>query len=167
MAEIELKFTVNGENKTLVTNPVKTLLSVLRDDLGLKGAKEACGQGDCGTCVVVMDNKAVNSCLVLAGQAQGTSIITVEGLAVNDVLHPLQKAFIDHWAFQCGFCTSGMLMSVYALLLANSKPTAEEVREAISGNLCRCTSYAEIVEAVLSVADGVEPVLRTEVLDAK
>ena len=167
MAEIELKFTVNGENKTLVTNPVKTLLSVLRDDLGLKGAKEACGQGDCGTCVVVMDNKAVNSCLVLAGQAQGTSIITVEGLAVNDVLHPLQKAFIDHWAFQCGFCTSGMLMSVYALLLANSKPTAEEVREAISGNLCRCTSYAEIVEAVLSVTDGVEPALRTEVLDAK
>jgi len=167
MAEIELKFTVNGENKTLVTNPVKTLLSVLRDDLGLKGAKEACGQGDCGTCVVVMDNKAVNSCLVLAGQAQGTSIVTVEGLAINDVLHPLQKAFIDHWAFQCGFCTSGMLMSVYALLLANSKPTAEEVREAISGNLCRCTSYAEIVEAVLSVADGVEPVLRTEVLDAK
>jgi len=167
MAEIELKFTVNGENKTLVTNPVKTLLSVLRDDLGLKGAKEACGQGDCGTCVVVMDNKAVNSCLVLAGQAQGTSIVTVEGLAVNDVLHPLQKAFIDHWAFQCGFCTSGMLMSVYALLLANSKPTAEEVREAISGNLCRCTSYAEIVEAVLSVTDGVEPALRTEVLDAK
>ena len=154
MPEIMVRFTVNKRPVSVKTEPTRTLLNVLRDDLKLKGAKEACGQGDCGACVVVMDGKAVNSCLVLIAQAEGADIITVEGLAENGKLHPLQEHFIENWAFQCGYCASGMLMSAYALLLKNPNPTREEIQDAISGNLCRCTGYHEIMEAIeASAAD--------------
>jgi carbon-monoxide dehydrogenase small subunit len=148
MTKITLSFNVNGEPREVTTSPTSTLLSVLRDELKLKSPKEACGQGDCGACVVLMDGKAINSCLVLAAQAQGAEVLTIEGLAQHGKLHPLQQNFIDNWAFQCGYCTSGMLMSVYGLLLENPKPTREEIKTAISGNLCRCTGYEEIIEAV-------------------
>jgi carbon-monoxide dehydrogenase small subunit len=152
MGKMEVHFTVNGRSEKVTTKVGRTLLHVLRDDIGLKGAKEACGQGDCGACVVVMDGRAVNACLVLAVQAEGAEILTVEGLAVKGELHSLQKHFIERWAIQCGYCTPGMLMSAYALLLENADPSPDDVREAISGNLCRCTSYEEIVEAVSCAA---------------
>jgi aerobic carbon-monoxide dehydrogenase small subunit len=150
--EQRINFTVNGKPIEIHTDPARTLLSVLRDDLKLKGAKEACGQGDCGACVVLMDGDAVNSCLVFAGQVEGAEVITVEGLEKDGELHPLQQQFIEKWAFQCGYCTPGMLISAYALLLKNPSPTTEEIRVAISGNLCRCTGYSEIVEAVDAAA---------------
>jgi carbon-monoxide dehydrogenase small subunit len=152
MAEITVSFSVNGKLVEIITEPGQTLLSVLRDELKLKGAKEACGQGDCGACVVLMDGDAVNSCLVLAAQAEGAELITVESLAENGELHSLQKNFVDKWAFQCGYCTAGMLMSAYALLLKNPDPTQDEIRAAISGNLCRCTGYHEITEAIEATA---------------
>lgn len=153
MAEFEIHLNVNGALRTIKTEPCKTLLALLRKDLGLYGVKEGCGQGDCGTCVVVMDGQAVNACLVLAAQAEGSEILTIEGLARKDVLHPLQHQFAENWAFQCGYCTSGMLMSSYSLLLHNPDPTDSEIREAIEGNLCRCTSYRAIVDAVQASAD--------------
>ncbi len=152
MAETVLRFQVNGQLVEITTEPSRTLLSILRDDLKLKGAKEACGQGDCGACVVLMNGKAVNSCLILAPQAEGAEVMTVEGLAVDDQLHPLQQNFIENWAFQCGYCTAGMLMSAYALLLKNPDPTEDEIKAAIAGNLCRCTGYHEIAEAISAAA---------------
>ena len=152
MTEIFVKFSLNGKPVEVKTEPGQTLLSVLRDDLNIKSPKEACGQGDCGACVVLMDGKAVNSCLVLIAQIQDTEILTIEGLAENGELHPLQQNFIDNWAFQCGYCTSGMLMSVYGLLRVNPQPTREEIKAAIAGNLCRCTGYQEIIEAVEETA---------------
>ena len=153
-----VKFTVNNAAVEIETEPSRTLLSVLRDDLKLKGAKEACGQGDCGACVVLLDGKAVNACLVLAAQVEGKKIMTVEGLAANGQLHPLQQLFIDNWAFQCGYCTSGMLMSAYALLQNNPDPDPSEIRAAIAGNLCRCTGYHEIIEAVGEAAEKFQQV---------
>jgi len=158
MTAINVKFTVNDNPVEVKTAPTRTLLSILRDDLKLKGAKEACGQGDCGTCVVLVDGEAVNSCLVLAAQAEGTHVLTVEGLASNGQLHPLQRHFIENWAFQCGYCTSGMLMAAYALLLKNPQPNSDEIRAAIAGNLCRCTGYHEIIEAVDEAADELQQV---------
>lgn len=152
MAETVLRFQVNGQLVEITTEPSRTLLSILRDDLKLKGAKEACGQGDCGACVVLMNGKAVNSCLILAPQAEGAEVMTVEGLAADDQLHPLQQNFIENWAFQCGYCTAGMLMSAYALLLKNPDPTEDEIKAAIAGNLCRCTGYHEIAEAISAAA---------------
>ena len=148
MPEITLNFTVNDQPVEVTTEPTRTLLSVLRDDLKLKGAKEACGQGDCGACVVLIDGQANNACLVLAAQAEGTQVMTVEGLAENGKMHALQEQFIENWAFQCGYCTAGMLMSAYALLLKNPDPTPDEIRAAIAGNLCHCTAYHEIIEAI-------------------
>ena len=148
MTEIKVGLTVNGKKVEVMTSPTRTLLSVLRNDLKLKSSKEACGQGDCGACVILMNGKAVNSCLVLVAQAQGAEVLTIEGLADHGKLHPLQQNFIDNWAFQCGYCTSGMLMSVYGMLLDNPQPTREDIKTAISGNLCRCTGYEEIIEAV-------------------
>jgi carbon-monoxide dehydrogenase small subunit len=163
MAEINLSFTVNDRAVRVSTEPTRTLLSVLRDELKLKGAKEACGQGDCGACVVLLDGEVVNSCLVLAIQAEGSQIVTVEGLASNGQLHPLQQNFIENWAFQCGYCTAGMLISSYALLLDNPNPNPEEIRAAISGNLCRCTGYHEIIEAVgKTAADLQQPGIKSE-----
>ncbi len=152
MSKSEVHLTVNGTGHRLLTEPRRTLLKLLREDLGLTGAKEGCEVGDCGACVVVMNGAAVNACLVLAGQCEGAQILTVEGLAQTGQLHPLQRHFAEKWAFQCGFCTSGMLMSCYALLLSNANPSADEIREAIAGNLCRCTSYRAVVEAVQAAA---------------
>ena len=153
MAELEVTFTVNGQRRTVITPPHRTLLDLLREDLSLTGTKEACGQGDCGACVVVMNGKAVNSCLVLAPQAQGSEVLTVESLAADGKLHPIQQAFAEKWGFQCGFCTPGMLMSTYALLLHNPEPTRAEVKAALSGNLCRCTGYTPIFDSVEYAAE--------------
>jgi len=145
---------VNGESYEVAVDPQTILLDVLREKLGLNGAKKACDFGNCGSCTVLMDGKPVLSCLILAIDAQGKEILTVEGMAKNGQLHPLQRAFIDHGAIQCGFCTPGMLLSAKALLDENTQPTAEEVRQSISGNLCRCTGYHKIVEAILDVAQS-------------
>lgn len=153
---VTIHLTINGTPRALSVDPCKTLLRLLREDCGLLSVKQGCGQGDCGTCVVVLDGQAVNSCLVLAAQADSAEIVTLEGLAQDGVLHPLQRQFVEKWAFQCGFCTAGMLMSAYALLLRNPHPTAEEVRTAIEGNLCRCTSYRTIIEAVLAATADLE-----------
>ena len=148
--EITLK--VNGASHKVNVAPRQTLLEVLRDELDLTGVKLGCEEGDCGVCTVLVDGKAVNSCLMLAIQAQGKEITTIEGLATKDGLHPLQQAFIDHFAVQCGFCTPGMILTAKALLDENPQPTEEEVRVALSGNLCRCGGYVKIVEAVLAAS---------------
>lgn len=149
---IELR--INGDLYEVAIDPRRTLVEVLRDDLDLTGTKESCGDGDCGACTVLMDGKPVNSCLTLALEAQGKDILTIEGLAQNGKLHPVQQAFIDYFAVQCGFCTPGMILSATALLDRNPHPTEDEVRKAISGNLCRCTGYVKIVEAILAVAEA-------------
>ncbi len=146
--------TVNGESHDVVMEPRMTLLDVLRDNLGLTGAKKGCDLGNCGSCTVLVDGKPVLSCLLLAIEAQGKDIVTIEALAQNSQLHPLQQAFIDYSALQCGFCTPGMILSAKALLDKNPQPTKDEVKEAISGNLCRCTGYTEIIEAILKVAQN-------------
>ena len=143
---------VNGEDFDLYTAPHRTLLEVLRDELGLTGTKEGCGTGDCGACTVIMDGRAVISCLVLAPEAAGRQITTIESLASDGRLHPIQQAFIDHAAAQCGYCTPGIIMSIKALLDTNPSPTLEEVRVGIAGNLCRCTGYAKIYQAIDAAA---------------
>ncbi len=148
-----ITLTVNGEQHDVVVEPQMTLLDVLRDDLKLTGAKKGCDIGNCGSCTVLTDGKPVLSCLLLAIEAQGKNIVTIEGLARDGQLHPLQQAFIDYAALQCGFCTPGMILSAKALLDRNPNPTELEVKEAISGNLCRCTGYTKIIEAVLAAAD--------------
>ena len=149
---IELK--INGDVHEVAIDPRRTLVEVLREDLDLTGTKESCGDGDCGACTVLMDGKPVNGCLVLALEAQGKDITTIEGIASNGKLHPVQQAFIDHFAIQCGFCTPGMIISSVALLGRNPHPTEDEVRKAIAGNLCRCTGYVKIVEAILATAQA-------------
>ena len=150
--EYRVKFTVNGAPVELSVPANRTLLSVLRDDLALTGTKEGCGAGECGACTVIMDGLAVNACLILAPELNGKRIETVEGLANGDELSPLQESFIEHMALQCGFCTPGMLMSAEALLRENPHPTHDEIVCAMSGNLCRCTAYKKIVEAIEDVA---------------
>jgi carbon-monoxide dehydrogenase small subunit len=143
---------VNGDSYTKVVKGNTLLVNVLRDDLDLTGTKKGCELGDCGSCTVLMDGKPVDSCLVLAVEADGREIITIEGLAKNEELDKLQESFVNNAAVQCGYCTPGMLMSAKALLTRNSHPTEQEVREAIAGNLCRCTGYVNIVKAVLDAA---------------
>jgi len=143
-----ITMTVNGEPVEAAVEPNRTLVQFLREDLGLTGTKHGCGLGDCGACTVILDGKPVNSCLVLAVQANGREVLTIEGLAENGELHPIQQAFVNNGAVQCGFCTPGMILSAKALLDENPKPTETEIRTAISGNLCRCTGYQKIVEAV-------------------
>lgn len=143
---------INGESVEVYTEPWKTLQDVLRDELNLTGLKEGCESGHCGCCTIVIDGKAVRSCLILVPQAVGRDIHTIEGLATKDGLHPLQQAFIDHFAVQCGFCTPGMIMTAKALLDENPKPTEDEVREAIAGILCRCTGYVKPIEAIMAAA---------------
>jgi len=148
----ELKFVVNGEPRELWIEPKTLLVQVLRDELGLTGTKRGCDSGSCCACTVVMDGKAVKSCSMLALQATGKEIITIEGLANGPVLHPIQEAFIDNWAFQCGFCTSGRIMAAKAFLDETPEPTHEEVQIAMDGHLCRCTGYNMINEAVEDAA---------------
>jgi carbon-monoxide dehydrogenase small subunit len=147
-----IKLKVNGEFYEVAVHQHRTLAEVLREELDLIGTKEACNQGDCGSCTVIMDGKTVVSCLTLAVEAEGKEIQTVEGLAKDGELSPLQQSFVDHGAIQCGFCTPGTLMSAKALLDENSKPTEEEVRAGIAGNICRCTGYTKIVEAILAAS---------------
>jgi len=146
--EIKIEFTLNGKLIEVEVSPHWTLLRLLREKLGLTGTKEGCGIGECGACTVLMDGMPVNSCLVLAPKVEGRKIETIEGLGSRDSLHPLQKSFIGHGAIQCGFCTPGILMSSKALLGKISNPTREEIKEAISGHLCRCTGYHQIIEAI-------------------
>jgi len=152
MHKIEISFKINGEKKKLSVDGNMTLLRLIREVLKLTGTKEGCGIGECGACTVLVDGKALNSCLVLAGQIDGCEITTIEGLAKNGELHKIQKAFIEYGAVQCGFCTSGMIMSAKAFLDKNPHPTRDEIKLAISGNLCRCTGYKQIVDAMESTS---------------
>jgi carbon-monoxide dehydrogenase small subunit len=145
-----ITLTVNGKKQEVAVEPNRTLTELIRYDLGLTGTKKGCEVGDCGTCTVILNAKAVNSCLVLAMQANGGEILTIEGLEGDKGLHPIQQAFVDHGASQCGFCTPGMILSAKSLLDRNPTPDESEIRMAISGNLCRCTGYQKIVEAILS-----------------
>lgn len=147
-----ITMTVNGETVEVAIEPSAMLIDVLRDELGLIGVKEACGRGDCGTCTVILDGKSVNSCITPAMKAVGKEVITIEGLDRQGKLHPIQEAFVECGAIQCGYCTPGMVLSAKVLLDENPKPTEQEVRVALSGNLCRCTGYVKIVDAVLAAA---------------
>jgi carbon-monoxide dehydrogenase small subunit len=153
MKPVSDTLTVNGEAHTVTVEPNKTLLYLLREDLGLSGVKDACGgEGECGACTVIMDGEPVNACLVLAGQAAGRRIETIEGLVRDGQLHPIQQAFVDVGAVQCGFCTPGAVMSAKALLDRDPQPSDEVIREALSGNLCRCTGYTKMIAAVRRAA---------------
>jgi carbon-monoxide dehydrogenase small subunit len=144
--------TVNNEKVEILVEENETLLEVLRDRLGLTGTKKGCNIGECGACTVIFNGKAINSCLLLAVQADGAEILTIEGMSSNGELHPIQTSFLEHGAVQCGFCTPGMIMAAKALLDGNPNPNEEEVREALSGHLCRCTGYVKIVDSVLAAA---------------
>lgn len=151
-----INFVLNGKPMTVDVPADRRLLDFIREDLHLTGTKEGCGEGECGACTVVLDGKAVHSCLTLVGQIEGCELLTIEGLEQNGELDAIQKAFIKKSAIQCGFCTSGMVMSAKALLMENPKPTDEEIKRAISGNICRCSGYREIKEAIRAAADGEE-----------
>lgn len=155
-----IDFIVNGREYSIDVEPDMRLIDILRNKLGFIGVKEGCGEGECGACTVIMDGEAVNSCLVMAVQARGKEIITIEGLEKNGELDPLQKAFMENGAVQCGYCTPGMIMSAKALLLKNPNPTEEEIREAIAGNICRCTGYNNIVKAVKMASNNLSEDLR-------
>jgi len=148
----KIRLQINQKRFDLKVDDRRTLLEVLREDLGLTGTKEGCGTGDCGACTVVIDDQPILSCLTLAIDCEGKAITTIEGLARDGRLHPLQKAFAEKGAVQCGFCTPGMIMAGYALLKRNPEPSEQEVKEAIAGNLCRCTGYVKIIEAILHAA---------------
>ena len=154
MAKIPVSFHVNGEPQEILVQPWQTLMSALRDDLGLTGTKEGCGNGNCGACTVLVNGRTVNSCCMLAAEAQDLELVTVEGLAHEGKLDPLQEAFINHGALQCGFCTPGLLISSRALLNENPSPTEHEIRLAIAGNLCRCTGYDKVVRAIQAAAQS-------------
>ncbi len=147
-----IRMKVNGTSQTLMVDGSSLLVDILRDRLGLTGTKKGCGKGDCGACTILLDRRPVNSCLVLAVQADGAEILTIEGIGEKS-LHPIQRAFIEKGAIQCGFCTPGMILSAKALLDFNPTPTEEEIRRALSGNLCRCTGYVQIIEAVKSLQE--------------
>ena len=149
-----IQLNVNGELYEVAVQQHRTLAEVLREELDLIGTKEACNQGDCGSCTVILDGKSVTSCLTLAVEADGKEIRTIEGIADGGELNPLQKAFVEYGAIQCGFCTPGMVMSATALLEENPKPTEDDVRFGIAGNICRCTGYTKIVEAILAASEG-------------
>ncbi|MGN0784165.1 MAG: (2Fe-2S)-binding protein [Candidatus Aphodomorpha sp.] len=148
MANIQLSFRLNGKDYSIETQDNRRMVDVLREDLRLTGTKEGCGVGECGACTVVINGNAVTSCLVYAGQMQGADILTVEGLSETEIGSILQRCFVEGDAVQCGFCTPGFLMSAYALLQKNPHPTRDEIREAIAGNLCRCTGYIPIINAI-------------------
>jgi carbon-monoxide dehydrogenase small subunit len=145
---LQIAFILNGQPVTVECSGSETLLSVLRDHLGLLGVKEGCGVGECGACTVLLDDRAVNACLVAAGKVQDRQVTTIEGLAVEGRLHPLQQGFLEMGAVQCGFCTPGMILAAYSLLKENPRPSRREIVEGLSGNLCRCTGYHDILRAV-------------------
>ena len=153
MAGVAVSTTINGDHVEYLCQPDETLLDVLRDRLGLTGAKEGCGTGDCGACSIILDDRLVCSCLVLGAEAEGRHIETVEGMAHGDQLHPLQQKFLEHAALQCGICTPGFLIAAKDLLAKNPDPTEEEIRFGLAGNLCRCTGYDKIVRAVQDAAN--------------
>ncbi|KMY66753.1 hypothetical protein AAU61_15215 [Desulfocarbo indianensis] len=153
---MRLTFSLNGRPVRLRTAADKRLVDLLRQDLGLTGTKEACGAGECGACTVLMDGEPRLSCLTLAAQAEGRELTTIEGLAPAGELHPVQRAFVERGAVQCGFCTPGMALSAAALLARNPSPSAQETRQALAGNLCRCTGYQKIVEAIQAAAAALE-----------
>jgi aerobic carbon-monoxide dehydrogenase small subunit len=149
----QLNITVNGKDYELQIKPSANLLDVIREDLGLTGTKEGCGVGECGSCTVIVDGITVNACLMLAMEAQGSRVTTIEGLADGEKLHPIQQAFVDVGGLQCGFCTPGMILSTKALLDENDSPTDEEIRKGLEGNFCRCTGYTKIIESVRTAAN--------------
>ena len=154
MKSIQIAFEVNGKQVSVTSAPNRTLLEVLREDLGLTGAKDACGgEGECGACTVIMDGKAVNSCLIFIGQVERRSIETIEGVSRNGKLHPIQRAFVETGAVQCGYCTPGAIMASKALLGEIPHPSDEQIREGLSGNLCRCTGYVKMIDAVHRAAE--------------
>lgn len=153
MKEVEVTFTINGEKVSADVRPYETLLETLRERLYLTGAKEACSLGSCGACTVILDGIPVRSCLVLTPEVEGKNITTVEGLEKNGALHPLQEAFMEKGAVQCGFCTSGMILTAKALLDRQKKPSKNQIIRTISSNICRCTGYKKIIEAVMSAAE--------------
>ena len=150
----QLSLTINGEPYEVLVEPYCSLLDLLRDQLHLTGTKKGCDEGDCGACTVLIDNQTVTSCMMLALDARDKAITTVEGLVQDNTLHPVQEAFVQYGGVQCGFCTPGLIMSGVGLLLENPDPTEEEVRFAIGGNLCRCTGYAKVVQAILKAAES-------------
>ncbi len=153
---LKIRLVVNGRRHTTKIDPATSLLDFLRDTLGYKGVKICCNTGECGACTILFNGKPVNSCVVLAADAASAEIVTVEGLAEGDKLHPVQQAFIDTGAVQCGYCTPGFIMSVKALLDRSKTPTPEEIEEAVSGNICRCTGYAKIVDAIQIAAERLQ-----------
>lgn len=152
MKNIDLALTVNGRTEELTIPPNRTLLELLREDLQLTGAKEGCGHGECGACMIILNGKTVNSCLILAAEVEGADIVTIEGLKQGDQLHPVQQAFVEHSGMQCGFCTSGQVLAAKALLDENPHPTPEEIRDGMAGSFCRCTGYTKIFESVEAAA---------------
>ncbi len=154
MKSVEVTFEVNGRQVTVDSLPNRTLLEALREDLGLTGTKDACGgEGECGACTVILNGKSVNSCMVLIGQVQGCAVETIEGISKDGELHPIQRAFVEAGAVQCGYCTPGAIMATKALLQENPNPSDEQIREGLSGNLCRCTGYVKMIEAVHRAAE--------------
>lgn len=156
MGAITVTLTINGQTQQVQTNTYATLLDLIRSDLGLTGTKDGCRQGECGACTVLLDGKVVNACLVFAWQADSLDVFTVEGLVEDGRLHPLQRAFIEQGAVQCGFCTPGMLMSAYGLLKENPQPSEVQIRQALAGNLCRCTGYTKIIQAIQQAAEEMQ-----------
>ena len=152
MAKLHIQTTINGEPAEFLCEPPETLLSALRNELGLTGTKEGCSTGDCGACSVMFEGRLVPSCLVLAAEAEGRSLTTIEGVATGDALHPVQRKFLEHAALQCGVCTPGFIVAATALLKKTNNPTEEETRYWLAGNLCRCTGYDKIIRAVLTAA---------------
>ncbi len=150
--EHKINLKVNGTDYSVQVQSKDTLLHVLRNKLGFTGVKEGCAAGECGACTVIINGKATNSCMILAVEMDGAEIMTIEGLSSGEDIHPIQKKFIEHGAIQCGFCTPGMILTTYALLKSNPSPTEEEIKIAISGNLCRCTGYVQIIEAIQAAA---------------
>ena len=152
--KVTVNFKVNGRDRSALVEPRTSLLDVIREDLGLTGAKEGCGKGECGACTVIMDGDAVPSCLVLAAGVEGKEIITIEGIVDNGRLHPLQEAFVRYHASQCGFCSPGMILTAKAFLDRNPTPSEAQIRDVMMSNLCRCTGYEKIIEAIMAVANG-------------
>ena len=159
---MKISFVINGEYKEMNVRPEKRLLDFLREDLHLTGAKEGCGEGECGACTVILNGRAVHACLTMTGQIDGCELITIEGLEKDGRLDPLQEAFMKYSAFQCGFCTPGMILSAKALLMENPDPTDEEISRAIAGNICRCTGYSQIRDAIRAAAEDTRKLTGTE-----